>query len=108
MKTMRIILLAGTAAVTGQRRCFDLFLLSAATLGLNVLLVTGLARLILEGSRSDLLGGLLMVGLLAAGLLAGSVQLVMRVARHAQALGPQSPSAQPHVDAQPGTTEDNA
>jgi hypothetical protein len=107
-----LLLLAGTAAVTAQRRCFDLFLLSAATLGLNVLLVTGLARLILEGSRGDLIGGLLVIGLLAAGMLAGSVHLVMRVARQAQALGPTPPTTprtgDARADATAGTAADKA
>lgn len=103
-----LLLLAGTAAVTGQRRCFDLFLLSASTLGLNVLLVTGLARLLLEGSRGDLIGGLLMVGLMAAGLLAGSVQLVMRMARNAQALDAQPQPAHNSADAPADASKDNA
>ena len=105
---LQLLLLAGTAVVTGQRRCFDLFLLSASTLGLNVLLVTGLARLLLEGSRGDLIGGLLMVGLMAAGLLAGSVQLVMRMARNAQALDPQPQPAHNSADAHADATKDNA
>jgi uncharacterized membrane protein len=103
-----LLLLAGTVVVAGQRRFFDLFLLSAATLGLNVLLVAGLARLLLEGSRGDLIGGLLMVGLMAAGLLAGSVQLVMRMARKAQINDPlhAEPSAPP-APTSAGTTKDH-
>jgi len=103
-----LLLLAGTAAVTAQRRSFDLFLLSAAALGLNVLLVAGLVRLMLEGSRGDFIGSLLFIGLVAAGLLAATVQGVMRMARHAQALGTQPQPAHNSADAHADATKDNA
>jgi uncharacterized membrane protein len=76
-----LLLLAGTALAFSTRRCFDVFVLSAIALGLNVLLVGGLARWFLESAKGNPIGVFLLLGLMAAGLLAASVSLVMRVAR---------------------------
>ncbi|MDP4077299.1 DUF2157 domain-containing protein [Acidovorax sp. A1169] len=79
-----LVLLAAAAALVGMRTHFDIFLLSGAALGLNILLVTGLARAMFSGSRfGDFVGSLLLIGLVAAGLLAATVNLVMRLARRA-------------------------
>jgi hypothetical protein len=78
-----LVLLAGAAALAGLRRHFDIFLLSGAALGLNVLLVCGLVYLLLEKLGADFTGMLLLVGLGAAGLLAATVSLVLRMARNA-------------------------
>lgn len=79
-----LLLLAGAVALAGTRRHFDIFLLSGAALGLNVLLVCGLVYLLLEKLNADFTGMLLLVGLGAAGLLAATVSGVLRMARNAQ------------------------
>ena len=79
-----LVLLAGAAALAGLRRHFDIFLLSGAALGLNVLLVCGLVYLLLEKLGADFTGMLLLVGLGAACLLAATVSLVLRMSRNAE------------------------
>jgi hypothetical protein len=74
-------LLVVAAAVLAQRRAFDVFALSAVALALDALLVAGLARLVFEGSGPDPVGQLLFIGLVAAGLLAASVHIILRLAR---------------------------
>lgn len=74
-------LLAAAGAVLAQRLAFDIFALSAVALALDTLLVAGLARLLFEGAGSDPFGRMLMVGLAAAGLLAVSVQFILRLGR---------------------------
>jgi hypothetical protein len=76
-----LVMIAGVAAAMRQRRFFDIFVLSAAALGLNVLLVGGFVRLLVEGSVGSAIGLLFPVGLVAAGALAGTVQYVMREQR---------------------------
>jgi uncharacterized membrane protein len=76
-----VIILAAAATAFASARHFDTFALSAIGLGLNVLLVGGLARLLLEGSHGDALFPLLILGLTAAGLLAATVNLILRLAR---------------------------
>lgn len=78
---LALVLLAGAAAALATRRHFEVFGLSAAALGLNTLLVSGLARALLEGARGEPIGQLLVLGLLAAALLAGTVSIVLRLAR---------------------------
>jgi uncharacterized membrane protein len=78
-----LVVLAGAAGVLCLRRMFDVFALSAVALGLDTLLVVGLGRALFDfGSGGDPIGRLFMIGIVAAGLLAGSVTLVMRIARH--------------------------
>lgn len=62
---------------------FDVFGLSAALLGLDTLLVCGLARWLFESGGGDPVGRLLLLGLAAAGLIAASVSAVLRLARRA-------------------------
>ena len=72
----------GTARLTRKDQTFDIFGLSGATFGLNVLLVAGLGRWLLDNARhSDFIGPLFMLGVSAAGLLAATVSVVLRVAR---------------------------
>lgn len=59
----------------------DLFALSAVALGLDTLIVGGLARWLFGDGRGDWLGTFGLLGLMAAGVLAATVQAVMRVAR---------------------------
>ena len=77
-------LLALVAAVVALAlpQSFDVYGLSAVALGINTLLVAGFARLILTHQNGgNGVGSLLMIGLLAAGLLAFSVSAVLRLAR---------------------------
>src|SRR5450830_1075644 len=69
-------LLAVAGVLLATRRYFDVFGLSAVALGVNTLLVGGLARVLLNGGDGDG-GGLLLLGLLAAGLLAITVQAIL-------------------------------
>jgi uncharacterized membrane protein len=78
---LALVLFAVAAVLLAQRRAFEVFVLSAVALGLNALLVGGLARLMFEGSGGDTIGKLLLIGLVAAGLLAASVSAVTRLAR---------------------------
>jgi uncharacterized membrane protein len=78
---LALALFAVAAALLAQRRAFEVFLLSAVALGLNALLMAGLARLMFEGGRGDTIGRLLVIGLVAAGLLAASVSGITRLAR---------------------------
>lgn len=77
-----LLVLVVAAGIGAQRRAFDLFVLSAAALGLNTLLVCGLARLLFRESGGDAIGELLLLGLVAAGLLAGTVSGILRLSRH--------------------------
>jgi uncharacterized membrane protein len=77
-----LALFAAAAVVLSRRAFFDLFALSAVALALDALLVAGFARVLLDGSGArDSAGIWLLLGLLAAGVLAASVQAVMHVAR---------------------------
>jgi len=71
-------LMAGGLALP---KSFDVFGLSAAVLGLDTLLVCGLARWLFDGHRGDAIGTLFVLGLAAAGLLAASVSGVLRLVR---------------------------
>jgi uncharacterized membrane protein len=80
-----LVLLSLAAAATARPRGFDVYAVSAAALGLNALLVAGLARLLFDGGRSDAIGSLLVIGLVAAGLLAATVSTTLKLARRADA-----------------------
>ena len=83
------VLTLGLAAVLlSQRTLFDIFALSAVALGLDTLLVAGLARTLFEsGVRGEPIGQLLVIGLSAAGLLALSVSGILKLARRYAAQG---------------------
>ena len=77
-----LLVLAGAAAVLASPRAFDIGALSAVALGLDTLLVAGLAHFLLADFHGgDPIGELLILGLAAAGLLAASVNAVLRAAR---------------------------
>jgi uncharacterized membrane protein len=77
-----LLVLALGAAALSQAAWFDVFGLSAAALGLNTLVVAGLARVLFDNhSGGDPIGRLLLMGLVAAGLLAASVAGVLRLSR---------------------------
>lgn len=71
-------------------RQFDVFALSAAALGLNALIVAGLARLLLESAGGDPIGRLFLLGAAAAGLLAASVSAILRLSRRPGDAGAQA------------------
>lgn len=79
--------LAIGAVAFATHRFFDVYALSAIGLGLDALLVAWLARTMLDGSRGDAMGRLLVIGLVAAGLLAATVNLVLRLARRHDGAG---------------------
>ena len=78
---LALALFALAALLLAQRRWFEVFLLSAVALGLNILLVTGMARWIfLGGSNGGVIPKILAIGLIAAALLAASVSFISRLA----------------------------
>ena len=77
-----LLLFALAAWLVARPATFELFLLSAVTLGIDTLLVGGMIRLLFaRGSGGDAVGKLFFIGIAAAGILAVSVSLVMRAAR---------------------------
>ena len=77
-----LCLLAGAALALASRQLFDIFGLSAVGLALNVLLIFGLGNVLFHDARSDYwLGSMLLLGLAAAGLLAGTVSVLLRLSR---------------------------
>ncbi len=76
-----LLVMSAGAGLLSRPRWFDLYGLSVLALGLNVCVVSGLGRWLLEGTRGDALGAWLLLGLLAAGLLGASVKGVMHIAR---------------------------
>lgn len=78
---LALLLLGAAAGLLAQRRWFEIFLLSAVALGLNVLLVGGVIRFLFTGGGGDFIGHMLLTGLFAAGLLAVTVSLITRLAR---------------------------
>ena len=63
-----------------RRRLFDIFVLSTLGLAANVLAVCGMAQLLLD-VRSDVIPALLLIGCVSAGMLAGTVKLIVHLAR---------------------------
>ncbi|MFT7776671.1 DUF2157 domain-containing protein [Roseateles sp.] len=79
---LALLALGAAAWALARPDGFDLFNLSAVALGLNVVLVGGLARLLFNGpSGGAPFGRFLLLGLAAAGLLAATVGGVLRLAR---------------------------
>lgn len=64
------------------RSGFEVFGLSAVALGLNALVLCGLARLLFENGGPDPFAGLLLMALASAGVLAATVQGILRLVRH--------------------------
>ncbi len=81
-----LLVLAVAAGLSCLRAAFDVFVLSAVALSLNTLLVAGLSRLLFDDFSGDPIGPLLLIGLAAAGLLAGSVSAILKLSkRHGSA-----------------------
>ena len=77
-----LLVLGAAAGLLVPPRSFDVFALSAVALGLDTLLVAGLVRLVFDaGGSGDTIGRLLLIGLCAAGLLAASVSVILKLAR---------------------------
>ena len=72
---MALLAVAGTVLATSQ--FFDVFGLSAIALGLNTLLVWGLGYVLFNGGGGSDVGKLIMLGLVAAVLLALTVQGIL-------------------------------
>lgn len=90
-----LMLAAGAASSLAKTKPFDVLAASVVALGINVLLVAGLGKMLLSG-HGDEMGSLLMLGLLAAGLLGGSVSLIMSLQR----AGATPPGKQKNAEAQ--------
>ncbi len=76
-----LVLMAALAGLWATRQLRDIVALSAVALGLNVLLFAGLARWLFDRGDADPVGRLLLLGAVAAGLLAATVSLILRLAR---------------------------
>jgi uncharacterized membrane protein len=77
-----VLVLAGAAAMLARAEAFDVFGLSAVALGLDVLLVGGLAYALFHNLHNDgWFLALLLTGLAAAGLVAATVSALLRLAR---------------------------
>lgn len=74
---MGLLVVGGGGVILSQPRAFDLYGLSVLALGLNALLVSGLGRWLLRGASGDALASWLLLGLVAAGLLAVTVKWVL-------------------------------
>lgn len=77
-----LLVLAAAAGLLCLRAAFDVFVLSAVALSLNTLLVSGLSRLLFDDHGGDPIGRLLLIGLVAAGLLAASVSAILKLGKH--------------------------
>ena len=83
-----LALLASAAFALASRKLFEIFCLSAVGLGLNVLLIFGFGKLLFHDTHGDnWIGAMLLLGLAAAGLLAGTVSVLLRLSRRDAARG---------------------
>ena len=78
---MALVVLAGMAALHAWRAAFDVYGLSASAFGLIVLLVAGLVNQLVLNQGVDSVSALFLTGVTAAGLLAGAVTVILRIAR---------------------------
>lgn len=78
--SISLVLVLALGFAFSQRRLFDIFVLSTLGLAANVLAVCGMTQLLL-GARSDAIAALLLIGCVSAGMLAGTVKLIVRLAR---------------------------
>ncbi len=78
---LALLLTLGLGLVFSARRSFDLTALSFVALALDTLLLAGVVRWATDSASRDFLGMVLLIGLTAAGLLAGTVMFLMRMSR---------------------------
>jgi len=77
-----LLVLAAAAVVLARPESFDIFGLSAVALGLDALLIGGLAYVMLRHASGDgWILALLVIGVAAAALMAATVSLLLRLAR---------------------------
>ncbi len=76
-----LIALLGAAVFFAAPNSFDIFGLSAVGLALDILVVAGITHLLFNGGNGEKVGSLLIVGMLAAGVLALTVSVIMWLAR---------------------------
>ena len=77
-----LVLLMAAAGGLVTEKLFEIYGLSAVSLGLNVLLICGLARLLFEHVHDkEWVFVFLIVGLAAAGLMAATVSMLLRLSR---------------------------
>ncbi len=77
-----LMVIAIAAAVFALPETFDIYGLSAAALSLNTLLVFAIGHVLFKGLRgSDSFFAMLLTGLIAAGMLAATVSVILRVQR---------------------------
>lgn len=96
---LALVLLGAIFAVLATPRQFDIFGLSAAALGLDTLLVCGMARLLLDGGSGDKIGLFLLLTLFAVAVLIGTVKLVMFLLHRASANGADGAANHDHTGA---------
>ena len=78
-----LLIFALGLALLNVSTLFDVFAISAVALGVNTLLVVGIARWLFDsGGSGDWIGRLMLMGLMAAGLLAGTVSGILTLTRH--------------------------
>ena len=75
-----LLIVAMLAVAFSRRGLFDIFVLSVLGLALNVLLVCGMTQLLIN-VRAFEIGALLLIGIASAALLAGTVKLLVHLAR---------------------------
>ena len=81
-----LLVFAVGLALLNTRALFDIFAISTVALGVNALLAAGVARLLFDNGGGDWIGKLMLMGLIAAGLLAGTVSAILNLSRrHARA-----------------------
>lgn len=84
-----LLIFALALALLNVYRWFDIFAISAVALGVNALLAIGVARWLFDnGGGGDWVGKLMLMGLIAAGLLAGTVSGILHLARRHAAATP--------------------
>ena len=76
-----LLLVMGAAALAWWLRPRDFVVLGLAVLALNVLVISGFARLMFEGVRGDGVGGVLLITLVAAGCVGASGTWLYRLQR---------------------------
>lgn len=76
-----VLAVAALAYAFSQRALFDVFIISALGLVANVLLVSGLAKVLFNNGRDITSISLLLIGCAAAAMLGGTVKLIMHLTR---------------------------